>query len=97
MMNEDWSIETQGQLTYSYLWGDDYTTRNGAKVHQDNADSLVGRLGFVVSREYDSPANKPHRVYFKASLMHDFLGGTTSQITDGVRALPVKIREEILG
>ena len=86
MMNEDWSIETQGQLTYSYLWGDDYTTRNGAKVHQDNADSLVGRLGFVVSREYDSPANKPHRVYFKASLMHDFLGGTTSQITDGSKS-----------
>lgn len=47
-----WSIEPQAQLTYHYLWGDDYTTRNGAKVNQDNADSLVGRLGFIVSREF---------------------------------------------
>lgn len=28
-----WSIEPQAQLTYHYLWGDDYTTRNGAKVN----------------------------------------------------------------
>lgn len=79
-----WSIEPQTQLTYHYLWGDDYTTRNGAKVNQDNADSLVGRLGFVLSREFNAGTVHAGRVYLKASLLHDFLGDTASTITDDI-------------
>lgn len=79
-----WSIEPQVQLTYHYLWGDDYTTRNGAKVNQDNADSLVGRLGFVLSREFNGGTDHAGRVYLKASILHDFLGDTASTITDDI-------------
>ena len=79
-----WSIEPQAQLTYHYLWGDDYTTRNGAKVNQDNADSLVGRLGFVLSREFNTGTDHAGRVYLKASILHDFLGDTTSTIVDDI-------------
>ena len=79
-----WSIEPQAQLTYHYLWGDDYTTRNGAKVNQDNADSLVGRLGFMVSREFNAGTDHAGRVYLKASILHDFLGDTTSTIVDDI-------------
>lgn len=79
-----WSIEPQAQLTYHYLWGDDYTTRNGAKVNQDNADSLVGRLGFIVSREFNAGTDHAGRVYLKASILHDFLGDTTSTIVDDI-------------
>ena len=79
-----WSIEPQAQLTYHYLWGDDYTTRNGAKVNQDNADSLVGRLGFMVSREFNAGMDHAGRVYLKASILHDFLGDTTSTIVDDI-------------
>ena len=79
-----WSIEPQAQLTYHYLWGDDYTTRNGAKVNQDNADSLVGRLGFVLSREFNGGTDHAGRVYLKASILHDFLGDTASTITDDI-------------
>lgn len=81
-LTHGWAIEPQAQITYSYLWGDDYTTRNGAKVKQDDADSLVGRLGFVLSREFDSRAKTPSRLYFKASVLHDFLGNTQSRIMD---------------
>lgn len=81
-LTHGWAIEPQAQITYSYLWGDDYTTRNGAKVKQDDADSLVGRLGFVLSREFDSREKTPSRLYFKASVLHDFLGNTQSRIMD---------------
>lgn len=81
-LSRGWSLEPQAQLTYHYLWGDDYTTRNGARVHQDNADSLVGRLGFVLGREFHEGAKNPSRVYLKASVLHDFLGDTMSRISD---------------
>lgn len=81
-LSRGWSLEPQAQLTYHYLWGDDYTTRNGAHVHQDNADSFVGRLGVVLGREFHEGAKNPSRVYLKASVLHDFLGDTTSRISD---------------
>ncbi len=80
-----WTLEPQAQLTYHYLWGDDYTTRNGARVSQDNADSLVGRLGFVVAKEFNQGTAKAGRVYLKASVLHDFLGGTGSTLVDDIR------------
>lgn len=74
-MNEDnWFIEPQVQLTYSYMWGDDFTTDKGISVSQENADSLVGRLGFIISREFESERKYPNRIYAKASVLHDFLG-----------------------
>ncbi len=82
ILNNGWSIEPQAQLTYHYLWGDDYTTSNGAKVSQDNADSLVGRLGFVLSKDFNAGTPNVSRVYLKASVLHDFLGSTGSSITD---------------
>ncbi len=81
-LNGGWSIEPQAQLTYHYLWGDDYTTSNGAKVSQDNADSLVGRLGFVLGKDFNVGTPNVGRVYLKASVLHDFLGSTGSSITD---------------
>ncbi|WP_455048207.1 autotransporter outer membrane beta-barrel domain-containing protein [Mitsuokella sp.] len=82
MLKAGWSIEPQAQLTYHYLWGDDYTTDNGAKVSQDNADSLVGRLGFVLGKDFNVGTPNVGRVYLKASVLHDFLGSTGSSITD---------------
>lgn len=84
-LKDNWTIEPQAQLTYNYLWGDDYTTKNGARVNQDNADSLVGRLGFLFAREIHPEFTTPSRVYFKASILHDFLGDTTSTITDDIK------------
>lgn len=84
MLSHGWAVEPQVQMTYNYLWGDDYTTRNGASVQQDNADSLVGRLGFVLSREFQQQTKNPGRVYMKASILHDFLGNTGSRIMDDV-------------
>ena len=69
-----WSVEPQAQIRYSYLWGDDYTSNNGAKIYQDDMDSLVGRLGLLVAKEFGTGTENPVRVYAKGSVLHEFLG-----------------------
>ena len=69
-----WSVEPQAQIKYSYLWGDDYTSDNGAKIYQDDTDSLVGRLGLLVAKEFGTGTENPIRVYAKGSVLHEFLG-----------------------
>ena len=69
-----WSVEPQAQIKYSYLWGDDYTSDNGAKIYQDDMDSLVGRLGLLVAKEFGTGTENPVRVYAKGSVLHEFLG-----------------------
>ena len=69
-----WSVEPQAQIKYSYLWGDDYTSDNGAKIYQDDTDSLVGRLGLLVAKEFGTGTENPVRVYAKGSVLHEFLG-----------------------
>ena len=77
---ERFTIEPQAQLTYHYLWGDNYRTRNGIEVRQDNADSLVGRLGLVAAYEWNQTPEKAGRIYAKASVLHDFLGDVGSTL-----------------
>ena len=83
-LGSGWYWEWQTQLTYSYVWGDDYTTANGAQISQDNFDSLVGRLGLVLSREFNTDSATPGRVYAKASLQHEFLGDSSERLYDDV-------------
>ena len=69
-----WSVEPQTQIKYSYLWGDDYTSDNGAKIYQDDTDSLVGRLGLLVAKEFGTGTENPIRIYAKGAVLHEFLG-----------------------
>ena len=69
-----WSVEPQAQIKYRYLWGDDYTSDNGAKIYQDDTDSLVGRLGLLVAKEFGTGTENPVRIYAKGSVLHEFLG-----------------------
>jgi outer membrane autotransporter protein len=73
MMNEDWFWVPQAQLQLSYLGGYDYVDSQGLHVDGDHDWSLIGRLGFDLVRDiHDSRDSK---LYFKASLMHEFLDG----------------------
>ena len=74
---EHFSVEPQAQLTYHYIWGDDFTTRNGIKVTQSSTDSLVGRLGVVENA-------RSGRLYAKASVLHDFLGDVDNTLSQDV-------------
>ncbi|MGI6263388.1 MAG: autotransporter outer membrane beta-barrel domain-containing protein, partial [Succiniclasticum sp.] len=72
-LNENWSIVPQAQLQLSYLGGYDYTDSQGLQVDGDHDWSLVGRLGFDLVR--DLRDKQESKLYFKASLLHEFLDG----------------------
>lgn len=69
---ESYWIEPQAELTYGRVSSADFTTKRGAKVHQDSMDSLVGRLGFSLGKDI-----KQGNVYIRASYLYDFQGDTS--------------------
>lgn len=69
---EGYWIEPQAELTYGRVSSADFTTKRGAKVHQDSMDSLVGRLGFSLGKDI-----KQGNVYVRASYLYDFQGDTS--------------------
>lgn len=76
---EGYWIEPQAELTYGRVSSADFTTKRGAKVHQDSMDSLVGRLGFSLGKDI-----KQGNVYVRVSYLYDFKGETWVQMTSGV-------------
>lgn len=73
---EGYWIEPQAELTYGRVSSADFTTKNGASVHQDSMDSLIGRLGFSLGKDI-----KQGNVYVRASYLYDFKGETWAQMT----------------
>lgn len=69
---EGYWIEPQAELTYGRVSSADFTTKRGAKVHQDSMDSLVGRLGFSLGKDINQG-----NVYVRASYLYDFQGDTS--------------------
>ena len=69
-IGNDWYIEPQAQMQYAYVTSADYTTSQGTKVKLDGIDSLIGRAGFRLGRD----TSEGNTVYFKADILHEFLG-----------------------
>lgn len=82
---EGYWIEPQAELTYGRVSSADFTTKNGASVHQDSMDSLVGRLGFSLGKDI-----KQGNVYVRASYLYDFQGDTSVTMSRGGAATPFK-------
>lgn len=78
-------IEPQVELTYGRVSSADFTTKNGASVHQDSMDSLVGRLGFSLGKDI-----KQGNVYVRASYLYDFKGDTSVTMSKGGAATSFK-------
>lgn len=75
LMKHDWIFEPQAQLVYTYLSGADYITSNNISVDMDSTNSLIGRAGFRISREYDQDIpEKRSKWYLKADILHEFCG-----------------------
>ena len=69
-LGNDWYFEPQAQLQYAYVTDASYTTSQGTKVDLDAIDSLIGRAGFRIGRD----TSAGDTVYFKADILHEFLG-----------------------
>lgn len=77
VLEDDWYITPQAQLTLMRIGGESYGTNNGIGVRQDTLYSAVGRLGFEVGKKVDDKGN----VYAKASVLHDFAGNADTYLT----------------
>lgn len=82
---ESYWIEPQAELTYGRVSSADFTTKNGASVHQDSMDSLVGRLGFSLGKDI-----KQGNVYVRASYLYDFQGDTSVTMSKEGATTPFK-------
>ena len=81
------SIEPQAQLVYTHLSGAGYRLSNGIRVEQGSADSLIGRIGARLGRDFRfSDELAPSKIYLKADLLREFSGDRTVTLTgsDGV-------------
>lgn len=73
-MQSGWYFEPQTQLQLARVGGASYVSDSGIAVDQDGATSLIGRAGFRLGREYEKNNGKTDNYYFKADLMHEFIG-----------------------
>lgn len=71
-------IEPQVELTYGKIGSANYMTDNGVSVNQDGMDSLVGRVGFALGKDF-----KQGNAYVRASYLYDFDGETDIRFTKG--------------
>ena len=89
-LGNDWYIEPQAQLQYAYVTDASYTTSQGTKVSLDSIDSLIGRAGFRLGRDTD----EANTVYFKADILHEFLGDQSIRAMDSTGTLSATYENE---
>ena len=71
-------IEPQVELTYGKIGSANYKTSEGVSVRQDGMDSLVGRVGFALGKDFEQG-----NAYVRASYLYDFEGETDVSFTKG--------------
>ena len=79
-IGNDWYFEPQVQAQLARVTGADYTTNQGTKVSVDGINSLIGRAGFRLGKDFG--AEKQSTVYIKADVLHEFLGDQDVRVLD---------------
>ena len=79
-IGNDWYIEPQAQLQLARVTGADYVTNQNTKVSVDGINSLIGRAGFRLGKDFGE--EKQSTVYLKADVMHEFLGDQDISLKD---------------
>ena len=79
-IGNDWYFEPQAQLQLARVTGADYTTNQGTKVSVDGINSLIGRAGFRIGKDFGE--EKQSTLYFKADVLHEFLGDQDVYVMD---------------
>ncbi len=79
---DGWYFEPQTQFQIGRIGGADYTTGAGVSVSQDAVNTAVARAGFRIGRsQYKGDAEKERNFYFKADVLHEFLGDRDYALT----------------
>lgn len=79
-LKNDWYIIPQVQLQLAKVTGADYTTNQNTNVHVDGIDSIIGRAGFKLGRNFGD--NKKNTFYLKADVLREFLGEQFVSVKD---------------
>ena len=79
-LGNDWYIEPQIQAQLARVTGADYVTNQGTKVSVDGINSLIGRAGFRLGKDFGE--EKQSTVYIKADVLHEFLGDQDVSVFD---------------
>ena len=80
-IGNDWYFEPQVQAQLARVTGADYTTSQGTKVSVDGINSLIGRAGFRLGKDFGE--EKQSTFYIKADVLHEFLGDQDIRAFDG--------------
>ena len=79
-LKNDWYITPQVQLQLAKVTGADYITNQNTNVHVDGIDSIIGRAGFKLGKNFGD--NKKNTFYLKADVLREFLGEQFVSIKD---------------
>ena len=79
-LKNDWYITPQVQLQLAKVTGADYITNQNTNVHVDGIDSIIGRAGFKLGRNFGD--NKKNTFYLKADVLREFLGEQFVSVKD---------------
>ena len=91
-MGSGWYFEPQAQLQFARVTGANYVTSQDTKVSLDGINSLIGRAGFRLGKDFGE--EKQSTVYFKADVLHEFLGDQDITATDATGTLREEYENE---
>lgn len=79
-LKDDWYITPQVQLQYAKVSSANYITNQNTDVSVDGINSLIGRLGFRIGKDFKG--DMPSTLYVKADILHEFLGDQFVSVKD---------------
>lgn len=82
-IGNSWYFEPQAQVQYAHVTGAEYTTSlagaDQTAIRNDSFNSLIARAGFRLGKDLGERST----VYFKADVLHEFLGDQEVYAKDG--------------
>ncbi len=77
-----WYVEPQLEMDAFHAQGVDYTASNGLRIKDDGTNSMLGRLGLHVGRQFDLGDGRVVQPYMKLSWVQEFDGKGTVRTND---------------
>ncbi|QIY02621.1 autotransporter outer membrane beta-barrel domain-containing protein [Bordetella bronchiseptica] len=77
-----WYVEPQLEVAAFHAQGADYTASNGLRIKDDGTNSMLGRVGLHVGRQFDLGDGRVVQPYMKLSWVQEFDGKGTVRTND---------------
>jgi outer membrane autotransporter protein len=81
-LRDDWFVEPFAQLSTLWVQGKNYSLNNGMDASSNQADSILGKLGTTVGRNFPLDKGGYVQPYVKAALAHEFANSNRVKVND---------------